>query len=351
MTHNPNNTADPTVGQARPPKPIPLQVIPDQIPAELKALDQWLIWRYLYKPDLGYWDKPPLNANQHGNTAKSTDPKTWATFEKALSIYHLGKYDGIGIALTEKNGLVGFDLDDCRDPETGEIEPTALAIVEGIPTYWEISPSGTGLRGFGYGRKPGSRCRAGDFEMYVSGRYLCITGHHLEGTPATIEAVQDGINTIYAQVFPTQQPHRSSNGDSPHNNDEAILQLARSARNGAKFCTLFDDGDISTYEGDHSRADLALCRLIAFYTQTPEQVDRIFRQSALCRPKWDRTDYRDWTITKAIESAPERWHGVSAESNGQPEDEQHISSVSDEQDDSQGQVSLRDSDRNLPRLA
>ena len=86
------------------------------------------------------------------------------------------------------------------------LTPWALTIVEQLPTYWEISPSGTGLRGFGYGRKPGSRCRAGDFEMYVSGRYLCITGHHLEGTPASIEAVQDGIDAIYAQMFPTQQP-------------------------------------------------------------------------------------------------------------------------------------------------
>ena len=52
-------------------------------PCRLQTLDQWLIWRYFYKPDLGYWDKPPLDANKSGNAAKSTDPKTWATFDKA----------------------------------------------------------------------------------------------------------------------------------------------------------------------------------------------------------------------------------------------------------------------------
>jgi hypothetical protein len=41
-----------------PPKPIPLVVIPENIPAELKALDQWLIWKYFWKPDLGYYDEP-----------------------------------------------------------------------------------------------------------------------------------------------------------------------------------------------------------------------------------------------------------------------------------------------------
>ena len=314
-----------------PPKPDSLVVIPENIPIDLTTLNQWLIWRYFYKPDLGYWDKPPLDANKSGNAGKSTDPRTWASFAKALSSYQLGNLDGIGLALTEQNGIVGFDLDDCIDPETGDIEPTALAIVEGIPTYWEISPSGTGLRGFGYGRKPGSRCRSEDFEMYSGGRYLCVTGHHLEGTPTTIEPVQDAIDLIYAAMFPTQTRPASTNGESPHNNDEAILEHAKRARNRAKFCTLFDDGDVSTYDGDHSRADLALCRLLAFYTQDTNQVDRLFRASALYRGKWDRADYRDWTITKAIESAPEHWRGVSAESNGQPPNtEPHISSIRDE---------------------
>ena len=126
MTHNPNNTVDETTGQDRPPKPTPLPVMAKQIPTDLKTLDQWLIWRYFYKPDLGYWDKPPLDANRSGNAGKSTDPKTWASFDKALSTYQLGNIDGIGLALTEKNGIVGFDLDDCRDPETGEIAPWAL---------------------------------------------------------------------------------------------------------------------------------------------------------------------------------------------------------------------------------
>ena len=127
MAYKPNNSVDQATGQARPPKPIPLSVIPEHIPADLKALDQWLIWRYFYKPDLGYWDKPPLDANKSGNAARVTDPKTWATFEKALSTYQLGHLDGIGSALTDKNGIVGFDLDDCRDPETGDIAPWALA--------------------------------------------------------------------------------------------------------------------------------------------------------------------------------------------------------------------------------
>jgi NrS-1 polymerase HBD domain len=321
MTHDPNI----------PPKPIPLVVLPNNIPADLKALDQWLVWRYFLKD--GDWTKPPLDANKSGNAGSSTDPKTWATVEKALSTYQLGTLDGIGLALTEKNGIVGFDLDDCRNPETGDIAPWALKIVEQVPTYWEISTSGTGLRGFGYGRKPGGRCRTGDFEMYSHGRYLCLTGHHLDGTPQTIEAVQASIDLIYAEMFPAQDRQPSSNGDSPHTDDTAIVDALRRFKNGAKFCRLFDDGDISIspYHGDHSIADQGLCRLIAFRTQDPDQVDRIFRLSALFRQKWElREDYRDRTIARAITHVRDRYQGVSAESNGQPSDEQHTSSIRDE---------------------
>ena len=93
------------------------------------------------------------------------------------------------------------------------------------------------------------------------------------------------------------------------------------------------------YEGDHSRADLALCRLIAFYTQDAEQVDRLFRASALSRAKWEhRADYREWTITKAIATAPERWRGVSVKTNGHPEHERHTAEIGDNQQEAEQEI-------------
>ena len=111
--------------------------------------------------------------------------------------------------------------------------------------------------------------------------------------------------------------------------DDVILQKALASRNAAKFTRLWS-GDTSDYahqNGDgtpnegHSEADLALCRELAFYTQDAAQIDRLFRQSALYREKWERADYRDGTITRAIKSAPEHWRGVSAEHHGQADDD------------------------------
>ncbi len=88
---------------------------------------------------------------------------------------------------------------------------------------------------------------------------------------------------------------------SPPLSDEEVLEKARNARNGAKFAALYDEGDTSEHDDDHSSADLALVGRLAFYTQDPEQLDRIFRGSSLMREKWeDREDYRDRTIRKAL---------------------------------------------------
>jgi putative DNA primase/helicase len=181
-----------------------LRVIPEAIPPELKALPQWVVWRYTWDADRDEWTKVPLNPRT-GNKASSTNPKAQTSFDFAYQRYQDSqteswRFDGIGLVLRPENEIVGFDPDDCADPETGEIAPWALKIVQQVPTYWERSPTRTGLRGFGKGRKPGSRCRTGDFEMYSHGRYLCITGHHLDGTPTTIEPVQDAIDAIYADL-------------------------------------------------------------------------------------------------------------------------------------------------------
>ncbi|PLS86750.1 MAG: hypothetical protein CYG60_05595 [Actinobacteria bacterium] len=70
-------------------------------------------------------------------------------------------------------------------------------------------------------------------------------------------------------------------------------------------------GDTSGYDGDDSRADLALCSMLAFWTGDEHQLDRLFRRSGLYREKWERADYRERTIRKAIEDRAERWAGLA----------------------------------------
>ena len=82
--------------------------------------------------------------------------------------------------------------------------------------------------------------------------------------------------------------------------DDEVIRRCRSARNAAKFADLFDQGNTDAYGNDASDADLALIALLTFWTHDPEQLDRLFRRSALMRDKWERRpDYRRRTIAKA----------------------------------------------------
>ncbi len=52
------------------------------------------------------------------------------------------------VADREDVRLGGIDLDTCRDPGNGEIEPWALEVIKRFGSYTEISPSGTGVKVF-----------------------------------------------------------------------------------------------------------------------------------------------------------------------------------------------------------
>jgi primase-polymerase (primpol)-like protein len=136
------------------PKPEPLAVNPDSIPGVLQSIGQWVVWKYVWNPDKkrkdgggekGDWDKPLYNART-GRHASSTDPATWCDFETVLAAYRNGGWDGIGFALTENLGIVGIDLDHCRDRKAETIERRSQKIIKVVRSYTEVSPSGTGLR-------------------------------------------------------------------------------------------------------------------------------------------------------------------------------------------------------------
>ena len=162
MTHNSNNTVDATTGQARPPKPSALPVIPEQIPPELKARPQWVFWRWTWIEKRQKWDKPPFQS-RGGNLADPSSPKTWSGFETALNAYHYeeSNANGIGYMFVKQHQEVGGDLDRCRDPETGTIEPWAQAIINQFNTYTEISTSGTGVHFIAKGHLPGRGLHVG----------------------------------------------------------------------------------------------------------------------------------------------------------------------------------------------
>ena len=111
----------------------------------------------------------------------------------------------------------------------------------------------------------------------------------------------------------TPKPEPEENGRAKHHpleaSDEEIIALCRKAKNAAKFSDLYDAGNTAAYDGDDSDADLGLLGILKFYTQDPDQLERLFDASALGqRSKWKgRPDYRRRTINKALERPGETY--------------------------------------------
>jgi putative DNA primase/helicase len=136
-----------------------------------------------------------------------------------------------------------------------------------------------------------------------------MTGEQISGTPLTVEQRQAEIDHLQAALSSQSsgEPKPSIVRPSMSETDEGLLSRAGRARNASKFNRLWA-GDLSDYDGDHSRADAALCAMLAFYTGSDAvRIDRLFRSSALCRAKWDRSTggstYGRVTIDAAIEYA------------------------------------------------
>lgn len=138
----------------------------DTIPAELRALPNWVCFNER---------KEPINPRT-GSLASSIDPSTWSDFETALRAAERFRLKGVGFVFTLESKIVGIDLDKCRDPDTGAIEPWAQEIIDAMDSYTEISPSRTGVHILVKGVLPTGRRRKGKIEMYDSGRFFTMTG-------------------------------------------------------------------------------------------------------------------------------------------------------------------------------
>ena len=291
-----------------------------QMPDELKALRQWIVWRYEARPGR----KKPAKAPYQPRTdhrARTDLPATWGTYVQARARYQQGGWHGLGLVFTAGDPYCGIDLDGCRDPETDGIVFWAWHIIYTLKSYTEISPSGRGLHILVNATLPGHIGRKqGAVEVYDSGRYFAVTGQRLAELPATIEERQAQVEALYATLAPaepTTLPQTAHPGAALARSDAEVLALALAAPNGAKFQALWS-GQLAAYRDartglvDQSRADFALCRLLAYWTNNDaEQMDRLFRQSALYREKWDQPaggghSYGEVTIWHATEKLSAR---------------------------------------------
>ena len=306
------------------------------IPDELKGYRQWVVWKLeITKENQEKGKKPtkvpysPLTHKKSGNNEKYR--ATWGTFDEACTAFTTGKFSGIMLNITDSDPFVVIDFDHCV--HDGEINEEVESYIQSLDSYTEISPSGTGIHVIARGKKPGSRCKRQwpdyEVEMYEHGRFITITGHVVDDKHF-VNQEQDALQELYNERLPENKPKVATVNVEPVPvtlDDTSLLAKIRGSKQGAKFDELMS-GNTAGYatknnEG-HSEADLALCSMLAWWTgKDAERIDRIFRNSALVRPKWDEQrgsegTYGQMTIRKAIAGTEGQYTGGGKKSNVVP---------------------------------
>lgn len=321
-------------------------------------------------------NKIPIDPQTLAN-ADSTDPSTWGTFDACIAALPLaleewedgnpGAYrgGGIGYVFAADDPYVGVDLDGCVDPDTGVIASWAQQYIDTLQSYTEITPSGTGVHIIVEGTLPPKGRRKGQVEMYDYARFFTMTGWHLDTTSPAVEPRTIPLQALWCRLFGpqvgdsvwlldaqrnitnhTRTPwmitglHEAPSGElyamfhempggwpalacerAVHNHgqpgpslltDDAVIAYSTTAKNSEKVKRLAS-GDWKHEFTSQSEADLSLCCMLAFWTQDAVQIDRLFRQTGLMRPKWDEkrgdSTYGERTVAEALARQTEHhWH-------------------------------------------
>ncbi len=195
------------------------------LPAALRPLaasPHWVTWRWVARAG-GRRDKPPFNPRNPEAFASTRRPDSWAGFDLAAAAVARNQADGVGYVLLLDERLIALDLDDCRDPQSGALEPWAIALVEEADSYTEITPSGTGLRILGLNESIAAslhhtiRKDPGQVEIYHRcPRFITVTGARQPDTPDALRPICDLVGRMLmvaqrrevgSELFPPRAPN------------------------------------------------------------------------------------------------------------------------------------------------
>ena len=189
-----------------------------QIPAPLRELPLFLVWRY----EARYPEDPkPLKVPYYALGNKRVGRQGSPEDRGKLVPFHVAReqaakrgMDGLGMALLPGEDLVALDFDNCVDGE-GNIPADILAAVSN--TYAEYSPSGNGVRALlrgniGNRKSPTTDVQYG-METFSTTGFVTLTGAMLPhvdvlGYEDTVAKVTPELEAFCAARFGSSAPDR-----------------------------------------------------------------------------------------------------------------------------------------------
>lgn len=335
---------------------------------KLKNEKRWCIWKY--EDRNGNRSKVPYQ--DYTTRGASNNPDCWIRYVDAKQIKDEHNEVGIGLYLSpreENHDLLLCAIDIDAHHTDGAENQYATEILEIFHnTYIERSPSGNGYHILCYfdqsrtdERDIKSRERIVDadgnfafykknaqkeLEIYIAGftnRFMTVTENVLN-TNGVVDQTEEILQFLdqYMQKPETQRmqvERRQSTGsdtqtDLAHReggifsftdpiNIKERLAVARRSKYGQQFIDLYDNGNLSDYDDDHSKADFALVRKLYYWLNgDPLLIDKAFRSSKLMRDKWDEMrgseSYGHLTIRKVMSLGGAVWRPYEQVTQVQP---------------------------------
>lgn len=288
----------------------------EQVPGELQALRQWIIWRYETTAQ-GRPTKVPYSPIT-GRKAAVDQPSDWADWQTANIALAQSGYSGLGFVLTANDPYTFIDLDDASAKFQGDKLATVTSFQKEVyrrlsATYCEYSPSGKGLHIIVRGAVPTGK-RKDAVEVYSSLRYMTMTGNALVPGAPIIDARFDDLMWLWQALggndAVTAAPAFAGTQEDIET-DQTIIERGFNAVNGERFAKLWY-GQWPDMFPSQSEADFALVDMLAFYTSSVPQIKRLFRSSALGQREKAQSDkarvnglsYTDAMIKRAFDHHP-----------------------------------------------
>ncbi|WP_374335099.1 VapE domain-containing protein [Methyloversatilis sp.] len=189
----------------------------DNIPPALAERRQWLLWRFEEKPGDKKPRKVPYYANGKRRTGKQGDETDRAQLVQLDDVVSAlltapDRWAGIGFAFLPGDGLIGIDLDKVIDPETGEMQDRALAIVQACASFTEYSPSGTGLHIYVLGETQSAKSNDIGVEVFCGRQFFTVTGRRLSDTPPDAQPISpEVLGRLHATIAQAKaKPERAA---------------------------------------------------------------------------------------------------------------------------------------------
>jgi putative DNA primase/helicase len=191
-----------------PPRGAPPAPHWDVIPAELAQRPQWLLWKFESKPGQKKPAKVPYYAGggrRTGDQGSERDRGRLTTLAAVRQAYERGGWSGVGFAFLPGDGLVGIDIDNAVDPESGQPTARCAAIIEACASFTERSVSGRGVHIYGLGQTTTNKSNDIGLELFCERQFFIVTGDAWPDTPADVQPIApQALARLHATIDETK---------------------------------------------------------------------------------------------------------------------------------------------------